>query len=61
MKGNEDDTNTAYDRADRHGGKTPAVAELLSQNLEDERRHPARIEEALARMEAGLTATKDQP
>lgn len=61
MKSNEDDTNTAYNRADRHGGKTPAAAEFLARNLEDERRHRAWIEEALARKEAGLMATEDQP
>lgn len=50
MKTNEDDTNTAYERATRHDGKTPAADEILARNLADERRHRAWIEEAIDRL-----------
>lgn len=50
MKSNEDDTNTAYERASLHGGKTPAADKILARNLADERRHRAWIEEAIDRL-----------
>lgn len=50
MKTNEDDTNTAYERAIRHGGMTPAANEVLQRNLSDERRHRSWIEEAINRL-----------
>ncbi|WP_119460592.1 ferritin-like domain-containing protein [Rhodospirillaceae bacterium SYSU D60014] len=50
MKTNEDDTNTAYERAVRHGSKTPAANEVLQRNLCDERRHRSWIEEAINRL-----------
>lgn len=39
MKTNEDDTNTAYERAVQHKEVTPEVRTVLQSNLEDERRH----------------------
>lgn len=50
MKTNEDDTNTAYERAIRHGGKSIAANEILQRNLGDERRHRTWIEEAINRL-----------
>lgn len=50
MKSNENDTNTAYERAILHGGKTPAANDLLQRNLSDERRHRSWIEEAINRL-----------
>jgi len=37
MKTNEDDTNTAYERAVRHDAVTPEVLAVLQRNLADER------------------------
>lgn len=39
MKTNEDDTNTAYERAVQHKDVTPEIRAVLQSNLEDERRH----------------------
>jgi uncharacterized protein (TIGR02284 family) len=39
MKTNEDDTNTAYERAVNHRDATPQVHAILERNLQDERRH----------------------
>lgn len=39
MKTNEDDTNTAYERAALHHEATPQIHALLEHNLRDERRH----------------------
>lgn len=50
MKTNEDDTNTAYERAASHGDATPAARTLFEGNLADERRHRAWIEETVARL-----------
>jgi len=48
MKTNEDDTNTAYERAcDRHD-LTPLLSEILKRGLSDERRHRRYIEDCLA-------------
>jgi rubrerythrin len=48
MKTNEDDTNTAYDRAASRADLTPEAQLLLRRNLDDERRHRAWIEQRLA-------------
>lgn len=48
MKSNEDDTNTAYDRAVKGAEGNPAAASALRAGLEDERRHRAWIEQALS-------------
>lgn len=51
MKSNEDDTNTAYERAVKHKEiQQPAVA-MLERGLADERRHRAWIEEAITGLE----------
>lgn len=39
MKTNEDDTNTAYERAVKHDEASEEVREALSRGLADERRH----------------------
>jgi uncharacterized protein (TIGR02284 family) len=39
MKANEDDTNTAYERAAARSDLTPTLESLLRRNLDDERRH----------------------
>src|SRR6185437_7765712 len=39
MKTNEDDTNTAYERAVNHGQATPQIRAALEDALGDERRH----------------------
>jgi len=41
MKTNEEDTNTAYERAVNHKDVTPSVMKLLQAGLADERRHRA--------------------
>jgi uncharacterized protein (TIGR02284 family) len=48
MKSNEDDTNTAYERAVKAGESNPAAATALQSGLADERRHRAWIEQALS-------------
>jgi uncharacterized protein (TIGR02284 family) len=50
MKTNEDDTNTAYERATHHKGMTPELKKILSSNLADERRHRTWIEETMKKM-----------
>lgn len=50
MKTNEDDTNTAYDRAAHRDDAPVHVREILRRNLEDERRHRAWIESRIAQM-----------
>jgi uncharacterized protein (TIGR02284 family) len=50
MKTNEDDTNTAYERAAAREDVSPRARAVLQQNLADERRHRAWIEERVARM-----------
>jgi len=49
MKTNEDDTNTAYERAVRHEKVDARARAVLERNLADERRHRAWIEERLRR------------
>lgn len=50
MKSNENDTNTAYERALGRGDATPDVQEVLQRNLDDERRHRSWIETRLTQM-----------
>ena len=50
MKTNEDDTNTAYERATHHQGKSAELQKVLNSNLADERRHRAWIEQTLKKM-----------
>jgi uncharacterized protein (TIGR02284 family) len=50
MKTNEDDTNTAYDRAVGRSDLTVQLREILSRHLADERRHRAWIEAQLGAM-----------
>jgi len=51
MRSNEKDTNQAYERALNRGDLSTQLAELLSGNLADERRHLNWIENELARIE----------
>lgn len=44
MKSNEDDTNTAYERAVRNPGLSDRILAVLQTNLSDERRHREWIE-----------------
>jgi uncharacterized protein (TIGR02284 family) len=48
MKSNENDTNTAYERALKHQDIETAAVAVLERGLADERRHRAWIEETLA-------------
>lgn len=50
MRSNEQDTNTAYERAAGHDEATGPVREMLERNLADERRHRDYIEGALSKM-----------
>lgn len=50
MKTNEDDTNTAYERAVGHKGLTVEMRKVLSSNLSDERRHRTWIEQTMKSM-----------
>jgi uncharacterized protein (TIGR02284 family) len=52
MKTNEDDTNTAYERAVNHEQKHSSADEVLRRGLADERRHRAWIEETIAKLAA---------
>ena len=52
MKSNEDDTNTAYERAVAHEGLTEAVRLVLERNLGDECRHRAWIERRMTEAES---------
>jgi hypothetical protein len=47
MKSNEDDTNTAYERAAARSDLTLELQALLRRSLDDERRHRAWIVNAL--------------
>jgi uncharacterized protein (TIGR02284 family) len=51
MKTNEDDTNTAYERATARADLAPELRALLQRNLEDERRHRGSIERRLQGMQ----------
>ncbi len=50
MKTNEDDTNTAYERAVQHAGFDQKVMDVLTRGLSDERRHRAWIERTISAM-----------
>lgn len=50
MKTNEDDTNTAYERAVSHKGMTAEMKKVLNSNLSDERRHRTWIEHTMKSM-----------
>ena len=50
MKTNEDDTNTAYERATQHKNMTAEMKKVLNSNLSDERRHRTWIEQTLKKM-----------
>jgi uncharacterized protein (TIGR02284 family) len=50
MKTNEDDTNTAYERAVAREDVSDSVREALRANLEEERRHRAWIQERLRQL-----------
>jgi uncharacterized protein (TIGR02284 family) len=58
MKTNEDDTNAAYERALNHPGLPPEVQTVLEQNLADERRHRAWIENRISEAEGAVTMKK---
>jgi hypothetical protein len=47
MKTNEDDTNTAYERATGRADLTPTIRDVLTRALADERRHRQYIEQRL--------------
>jgi rubrerythrin len=59
MRSNEDDTNTAYERAVNHTGLLAQTRELLHRNLSDERRHRAWIEQRLRQLDASTGARGD--
>lgn len=48
MKTNEDDTNTAYERATQRNDVQAELMAMFTRNLADERRHRAWIEQQLA-------------
>lgn len=50
MKTNEDDTNTAYDRAVNHNDATPEVKAVLEKAQADEHRHKAWITETIDKL-----------
>ena len=50
MKTNEDDTNTAYERASNHE-EADGVRPIFQKNLGDERRHRAWLEATIAKLE----------
>ncbi len=50
MKTNEDDTNTAYERAVKHKDTTPQIQTVLERALGDERRHREWMVETIDRM-----------
>lgn len=52
MKTNEDDTNTAYERAVEHADVSPEIRQVLQSNLEDERAHRAWMESVLRERKA---------
>jgi uncharacterized protein (TIGR02284 family) len=52
MKSNEDDTNTAYERAVAKQGVPEGIREVLSRNLSDERRHRQWMTDRLQSFEA---------
>lgn len=55
MKSNEDDTNTAYERAVSFDNKPAEASEILERGLADERRHRQWIVQALGEVEQDAT------
>jgi hypothetical protein len=56
MKSNEDDTNTAYERAADNAVLTADARPVIERNLSDERRHRAWIVQRIEAMEAAEAA-----
>jgi uncharacterized protein (TIGR02284 family) len=56
MKSNEDDTNTAYERASARSDLAPETADVLSRGLADERRHREWIVSRIEQIEASEAA-----
>lgn len=54
MRSNEEDTNTAYERAVERADVPVDIRDALQRALADERRHRAWIEGTLQRIEAGI-------
>jgi uncharacterized protein (TIGR02284 family) len=50
MKTNEDDTNTAYERATKHKDLSVEAREIVEAGLADERRHRAWIEDTISKI-----------
>lgn len=50
MKSNEEDTNTAYERANAFADLPASVKPILQHALEDERRHRAWLDEMITKM-----------
>lgn len=50
MTTNEDDTNTAYERAVKHDEASAEVRQVLSRGLADERRRRDRMVETIAKL-----------
>lgn len=50
MKTNEDDTNTAYERAFHHKNMVPLAREVVERGLADERRHRAAIIDMIGKL-----------
>ena len=61
MKTNEDDTNTAYERAVARTGVEERLAQIFARNLADERRHRAWIEQTLASDRPSRGARAERP
>jgi uncharacterized protein (TIGR02284 family) len=57
MKTNEDDTNTAYERASKRDDMPQHLIQIFTRNLADERRHRSWIEQQLG-TEATATARR---
>ncbi|HRI51150.1 MAG TPA: DUF2383 domain-containing protein [Pseudomonadota bacterium] len=58
MKSNEDDTNSAYERAIAKTGLPESIRVTLNRNLLDERRHRAWIEQRLQQMDVPQQAAR---
>lgn len=59
MQSNEDDTNTAYERAVERLDITDRIRAVLARGLEDERRHRAWITQELDRIKMGVSQKRD--
>lgn len=51
LKLNEDDTNRAYEKLNKHPGKAAYITDPLTKGLNDEKRHRDWLEETIAGME----------